>query len=219
LASLERDRIPSPRPVAAREVPLVDRVEETAVLKEAVYGAVHGEGGLVFVHGEAGIEKTRLLREVGAYARSRGVKVPYGRCSALFRMDGVPRYTIWKEVIKDHLGEWIPEQLYRVVGFYLAEVAKLAPELIQKLRTIPQSLPIRPVQVQKASAIGALLCMIAERGEITTSELHREVRSEGIFDEGDLVTILLSLAKWQIIEFPRKHTGHLTLSSGRRSFN
>lgn len=73
--------------------------------------------------------------------------------------------------------------------------------------------------MQKASAIGALLCMIAERGEITTSELLRKVRSEGIFDEGDLVTILLSLAKWHIIEFQRKHTRHLTLSSSRRSFN
>jgi hypothetical protein len=61
--------------------------------------------------------------------------------------------------------------------------------------------------------------MIAERGEITTSELLRKVRSEGIFDEGDLVTILLSLAKWHIIEFQRKHTGQSTLSSSRRSFN
>jgi hypothetical protein len=60
---------------------------------------------------------------------------------------------------------------------------------------------------------------IAERGEITTSELLRKVRSEGIFDEDELVTILLSLARWHIIEFQRKHTGHLTLSSSRRSFN
>jgi hypothetical protein len=60
-----------------------------------------------------------------------------------------------------------------------------------------------PVQVQKASAMSALLCMIAERGEITTSELLRKVRSEGIFDEGDLVTILLSLAEGETIEFRR----------------
>jgi tetratricopeptide (TPR) repeat protein len=148
LASLERDRIPSPRPVAAREVPLVDRVEEMNVLKEAVYRAVHGEGGLVFIHGEAGIGKTRLIREVGAYARSRGVQVLYGRCPALFRMDGVPPYVIWKEVIKDYLGECAPEQLQRVIGFYPAEVAKLVPELSQKLRAFPQSFPISPEQEQ-----------------------------------------------------------------------
>jgi tetratricopeptide (TPR) repeat protein/KaiC/GvpD/RAD55 family RecA-like ATPase len=118
------------------------------VLKEAVYRAVHGEGGLVLIHGEAGIGKTRLVRELGAYARSRGVQVLYGRCPALFRMDGVPPYILWKEVIKDYLETCTPEQLYRVVGFYPAEVAKLVPELSQRLRSIPQSLPISPEQEQ-----------------------------------------------------------------------
>ena len=148
LDSLERDRIPSPRPIAAREVPLIDRVQEMNILKEAVYKAVHGEGGLVFVHGEAGIGKTRLLREVGAYARSRGVQVLYGRCPALFKMDGVPPYIIWREVIKDYLETCVPEQLNRVIGFYPAEVAKLVPEISQKLRTFPQSFPISPEQEQ-----------------------------------------------------------------------
>jgi len=118
------------------------------VLKEAIYKAVHGEGGLVFVHGEAGIGKTRLLGEVGAYAKSRGVQVLYGRCPALFRMNGVSPYILWKEVIKDYLEECNPEQLYRVIGFYPAEVAKLVPEIGQKIRSIPQSLPISPEQEQ-----------------------------------------------------------------------
>ena len=148
MTSLERDRVPSPRPIASKEVPLVDRTEEMNVLKEAVYRAVHGEGGLVFIHGEAGIGKTRLVRELGAYARSRGVQVLYGRCPALFRMDGVPPYILWKEVIKDYLEACTPEQLYRVIGYYPAEVAKLVPELGQKLRSIPQSLPISPEQEQ-----------------------------------------------------------------------
>jgi predicted ATPase len=148
LSSLERDRVPNPRPIAAKEVPLVDRVEEMNALKEAVYRAVHGEGGLVFIHGEAGIGKTRLVRELGAYARSRGVQVLYGRCPALFRMDGVPPYILWKEVIKDFLETCNPEQLYRVIGYYPAEVAKLVPEISQKLRSIPQSFPISPEQEQ-----------------------------------------------------------------------
>jgi tetratricopeptide (TPR) repeat protein len=148
LSSLERDHVPSPRPVAAKEVPLVDRVEEMNALKQAVYRAVHGEGGLFFIHGEAGIGKTRLLREVGAYAQSCGVQVLQGRCPALFRMDGVPPYVIWKEVIKDYLETCTPEQLYRVIGYYPAEVAKLVPELSLKLRVIPQSLPISPDQEQ-----------------------------------------------------------------------
>jgi predicted ATPase/KaiC/GvpD/RAD55 family RecA-like ATPase len=148
LTSLERDRVPSPRPIATKEVPLVDRTEEMNVLKEAVYRAVHGEGGLVFVHGEAGIGKTRLVRELGAYARSRGVQVLYGRCPALFRMDGVPPYILWKEVVKEYLEACTPEQLHRVIGYYPAEVAKLVPEISQTLRSIPQSFPISPEQEQ-----------------------------------------------------------------------
>ena len=148
MSSLERDHVPSARPIAANEVPLVDRTEEMNVLKEAVYRAVHGEGGLVFIHGEAGVGKTRLVRELCAYSRSRGVQVLYGRCPALFRMDGVPPYVIWKEVIKDYLEACTPEQLFRVIGFYPAEVAKLVPEISQKLRTIPPSFQISPEQEQ-----------------------------------------------------------------------
>ncbi|MGA2769071.1 MAG: tetratricopeptide repeat protein [Candidatus Bathyarchaeia archaeon] len=148
MTSLERGRIPSPRPIAAKEIPLIDRVEEMKLLKEAVDRTIQGEGGLVLLYGEAGIGKTRLARELRAYAHLRGMQVLYGRCPALFRMDGVPPYVLWSEVIRDYLENSSPEQLYRVVGFYPAEVAKLVPELGQKLRTIPQSFPISPEQEQ-----------------------------------------------------------------------
>ena len=148
MASLERERVPSPRPIAAREIPLIDRVEEMKLLKEAVDRTIQGEGGLVFLYGEAGIGKTRLARELRAYAHLRGMQVLYGRCPALFRMDGVPPYILWSEVIRDYLEISSPEQLYRVVGFYPAEVAKLVPELGQKLRAIPQSFPISPEREQ-----------------------------------------------------------------------
>ncbi len=103
MASIERERVPSPRPIAAREIPLIDRVEEMKLLKEAVDRTIQGEGGLVFLYGEAGIGKTRLARELRAYAHLRGMQVLYGRCPALFRMDGVPPYILWSEVIRDYL--------------------------------------------------------------------------------------------------------------------
>jgi len=148
LASLERERVPSPRPIAAREIPLIDRVEEMKLLKETVDRTIQGEGSLVFLYGEAGIGKTRLARELRAYAHLRGMQVLYGRCPALFRMDGVPPYILWREVIRDYLENCSPEQLYRVIGFYPAEIAKLVPELSQKLRAIPQSFQINPEQEQ-----------------------------------------------------------------------
>jgi predicted ATPase/tRNA A-37 threonylcarbamoyl transferase component Bud32 len=140
--------VPVPRPVAVREIQLIDRVEEMNLLRQAVDRAVRGEGGLVLLSGEAGIGKTRLARELRAYARLRGMQVLYGRCPALFRMDGVPPYVLWSEVVRDYLENSSPEQLYRVIGFYPAEVAKLVPEISQKLRAIPQSFPISPEHEQ-----------------------------------------------------------------------
>ena len=136
--------VPSPRPPAIREIHLIDRVEEMRLLREAADRAAHGEGGVVFLYGEAGIGKTRLARELGAYARSRGMQVLSGRCPALFRMDGVPPYILWEEVVKDYLEVCTPEQLFRVIGSYPIEVSKLVPELKQKLRTFPQSFPLSP---------------------------------------------------------------------------
>ena len=136
--------IPAPRTSAGKEIQLIDRVGEMTLLREAVDRAVHSEGGVVILHGEAGIGKTRLAKELGAYARLRGMQVLRGRCPALFRMDGVPPYVLWNEVIKDYLQVCTPEQLYRVIGFYPSEVCKLAPEVKQKLGAFPQSLPISP---------------------------------------------------------------------------
>jgi predicted ATPase len=85
LTSLERDHAPNPRPIAAREIPLIDRDEEMKLLKEAVDRTIQGEGGLVFLYGEAGIGKTRLARELRAYAHLRGMQVLYGRCAAVQR--------------------------------------------------------------------------------------------------------------------------------------
>jgi len=136
--------VPSPRPLARKEIQLVDRVEEMNQLKEAVDRAVRGEGNLVFLRGEAGIGKTRLTREMGAYARLRGMNVLYGRCPALLTMTGIPPYILWSEVIRDYMQVSTAEQLYRVIGLYPAEVSKLVPDLRQRLGTIPHSLPLDP---------------------------------------------------------------------------
>jgi tetratricopeptide (TPR) repeat protein/tRNA A-37 threonylcarbamoyl transferase component Bud32 len=136
--------IPAPRPIAEREIQLIDRTDEMVVLREAVDKAIRGEGGLVFLYGEPGIGKTRLTRELGAYARLRGMQVVYGRCPALFRMDGVPPYVLWSEVIRNYLEDCNPDQLYRVVGYYPGEVCKLVPDLANRLRAVPPSVPISP---------------------------------------------------------------------------
>jgi len=60
LSSRKRIIVPSPRPTVVREIQLINRVEEMQVLREAADRAIQGEGGVIFLHGEAGIGKTRL---------------------------------------------------------------------------------------------------------------------------------------------------------------
>ena len=144
MPSHEREVVPSTRSIAIKETQLIDRADEMRLLREAVDRAVHNQGGVAFLYGEAGIGKTRLARELAAYARLLGMRVLSGRCPALFRMDGVPPFILWKEVVKDYLETCTPEQLYKVIGNYPIEVSKLVPELKQMLRSMPESFPLSP---------------------------------------------------------------------------
>ena len=55
--------------------PLIGREAELSSLLQHLERAKSGHGGTVFVSGEAGIGKTRLLEELKAISRSRGVQV------------------------------------------------------------------------------------------------------------------------------------------------
>lgn len=148
MTSVERGHVSTSRPTAANEMPLIDRTEEMDQLRQAVDSTVQCKGGIVFIHGEAGIGKTRLTQELIAYARLRGMQVLQGRCPTLFRMNGVHPYGLWSEVIRDYLASSTSKDLYKVIGSYPAEVVKVAPELSRRLESVPQSLPIDPAHEQ-----------------------------------------------------------------------
>jgi DNA-binding CsgD family transcriptional regulator len=65
---------------------LVGRDRETRQLRDALAGAQAGRGGTVLLAGEAGIGKSRLVRETAGDARARGMAVLTGRAVA----GGVP---------------------------------------------------------------------------------------------------------------------------------
>lgn len=62
---------------------LIGRVEESRLLADALERARAGEAETVFVGGEAGIGKSRLLREFAANARAAGAEVLVGGCAPL----------------------------------------------------------------------------------------------------------------------------------------
>ncbi|WP_433166902.1 helix-turn-helix transcriptional regulator [Kribbella sp. CA-247076] len=59
---------------------IAGRIGEREVLGTAMRGAIEGRPCAVFVHGEAGVGKTRLVRAVCDDVADRGVAVLWGRC-------------------------------------------------------------------------------------------------------------------------------------------
>jgi predicted ATPase len=77
-------------------LPLIGRESELAVLKSRRDSSAKGKGRLVFLKGEAGMGKTRLLNELRIYCDAMGITFLQGRCySASFP------YSPWTEAIND----------------------------------------------------------------------------------------------------------------------
>ncbi|UCE37634.1 MAG: tetratricopeptide repeat protein [Thermoplasmata archaeon] len=60
------------------QIPLVDRIRELGELKDHLHNAMQGQGNLLFIAGEAGVGKTRLVEELKTYAQSQGVQILQG---------------------------------------------------------------------------------------------------------------------------------------------
>lgn len=82
MQSLERERDLDSMPFPVEEVsPFVGRKAERAAALAAVEDMLSGNGGILAIEGEAGMGKSRLLREIAAGARWRGAGVLQGGAS------------------------------------------------------------------------------------------------------------------------------------------
>ncbi|WP_239166087.1 ATP-binding protein [Actinoplanes italicus] len=75
---------------------LVGRVEEFAVLRRTVEGALAGRTAVGIVEGEPGAGKTRLLQEAAAVAARHDALVVWGRC---LEGDGTPSMWPWEQAL------------------------------------------------------------------------------------------------------------------------
>jgi DNA-binding CsgD family transcriptional regulator len=109
---------------------LVGRDEELAVLLDALDRAVDGHGGTFFVEGEAGVGKSRLVREVSRRAHERAIPVLTGRAVA----GSVP-------VAFRPLAEAVAGELRRRGPLDLPELRPFRPALGQ---LVPEWRPVEP---------------------------------------------------------------------------
>lgn len=82
---------------------MVGRAAELATVRSLVDGVRRGRGGFLLVSGEAGIGKTRLLREAAERARDAGLAVVSGRA-----VEGGGTYRPLTEALVGHLREAWP---------------------------------------------------------------------------------------------------------------
>jgi len=106
---------------------IVGRDVELARIEQGLEVAALGRPVLVLVRGEAGIGKSRLVREAIQRARSGGSAVLHGACLDLGG-DGLP-YLPFVEALRGLSRETPPERMRELLGPALADIQVLLPEL------------------------------------------------------------------------------------------
>ncbi len=146
-------------------LPLVDRADELGRLKVALEKAVQAEGSLVFVAGEAGVGKTRIAEELLAHAKNKRATTLYGRCS---RREGKIPYAPWIEQIREFVRGSPPQLLFKVVGGYGSEVAKVVPEITASVGPVSttSSGSVDQDRLRFMNAISQLVVNVSKEGPL-----------------------------------------------------
>ena len=114
-------------PASATSPVIVGRDAELARIASALGDAAEGRPRLVLVAGEAGIGKTRLVREAAARARRAGSIVLSGACLDIGG-GGLP-YLPVAEILRALAAAVEPSRLAEIVGPGLGDLEMIAPEL------------------------------------------------------------------------------------------
>ena len=118
---------PTSRPVADNGADtFVGYERELAALEGALKRALGGRGGVVLLGGEPGIGKSRMAERLAEIARLRGVRVLVGRC---WEAGGAPAFWPWVQALRALTRECESQELRRLVGDRLGELAQILPEV------------------------------------------------------------------------------------------
>ncbi len=112
--------------VVGTNAELVGRADQLARLRAALARAQRGAAAAVFVAGEAGVGKTRLVRELERCAEERELRVVRGECTAFA---GGPPYAPVIEGLRGLAQDLGPAAFDELVGAARPVLARLLPEL------------------------------------------------------------------------------------------
>jgi tetratricopeptide (TPR) repeat protein len=207
----EADKIIKERPLQQiARGRMVGRSAEFQAMRQYWSSASQGQAQLVLLSGEPGVGKTRLANEFIAYARLQGSAVLQGGC---YEYEASIPYLPLAEALREWASAQPEGRLRERLGGLAAELARLAPEIENRLGPTPPNPPLPPEEerlrlydyfarfLQGLAAENGLLLFVddlhwADRG--TLSMLHyllRRLRGERV----------LLLAAYREIELDRAH--------------
>jgi class 3 adenylate cyclase/tetratricopeptide (TPR) repeat protein len=137
---------------------LIGRDAELGELEDALLAALRGDGGVVVVGGEAGLGKTRLVRELGSVARRAGAEVLHGSCT---EADLVLPYLPFLEAIGNHLADGDLDSIREALGPAGRDLGRLFPALDPEGRS--DQAEVDPVQA-KLRLFEAIVALLDQLG-------------------------------------------------------
>ncbi|MDR7555822.1 MAG: BTAD domain-containing putative transcriptional regulator [Armatimonadota bacterium] len=123
-------------PGLAASFPLVGREQEWQRLLSIWHGAANGHAQLAIISGEAGIGKTRLGEELLAWCAGQGIAAARTRAYATEGRLAYAPITDWLR------SEALRPALPRLEPIWLAEIARLLPELLTERPDLPHPEPL-----------------------------------------------------------------------------
>jgi DNA-binding CsgD family transcriptional regulator len=143
-----------------KQSPLTGRQHELHQLWDLFEASTTGHTHVVFVSGEPGIGKSRLLQEIALRAKEVGALVLHGGAS---EAEGMPPYLAFLEALGSYIRATPPEQLRDQAGSMAPVLATIMPELTMALGELPGSYPLPPEQARLRlfEAVGMFLAAIA----------------------------------------------------------
>lgn len=151
LSALARQRSAEPR----REMPFVGRASEWATLERLWTDAARGRGGVALIEGGAGLGKSRLLREIQTRARAAEGLVLAAKCYE-------PEITVPFAAVTDALTPAVARPATAALApSWLAELAKLLPEIRELDVEVPTAIPGRASPAAKRRLHHAVLRLLS----------------------------------------------------------
>src|SRR5262249_35052706 len=123
------------------QTPFIGRTAELARLGQRLRDARAGHGAVGLLEGEAGLGQTPPPERPGGTARGDGAVVLWGRC---YEGEAARPYGPFAEALTEYVRRAPAESLRADLGLGAAPLARLVPELRERLPDLPEPVALQP---------------------------------------------------------------------------